>query len=123
MRSRGLRRESRKHAAEATERRDLVERVRRRDGYRCQARDLDVEAMMLALAAGDTDLRRALDRFPRRCDGPLDVHERIPRSAWRAGYLVDDNCLLVCRSHHDWIDDEPDAAHELKLHGYSWEVQ
>lgn len=33
----------------------------------------------------------------------MDVHERIPRSKWAAGYLDVDNCLLVCRAHHDQI--------------------
>jgi hypothetical protein len=55
------------------------------------------------------------------CGGPYDVHEVIPRSAWRDGYLVVSNCIVVCRSHHDWIGDYPDAAHALGLHGYSYE--
>ena len=58
---------------------------------------------------------------PGPCGGPDDVHEIIPRSAWAKGYLVDENCILVCRRHHDWIGDNPAAAHELGLHGFSWE--
>lgn len=96
----GLRAKSAKRQAEEQARRDLVRRVRDRDRT-CRARDL----------------------APGRCSGPLDVHEVIPRSAWRAGYLVDDNCLLVCREHHDWIGDFPDSAHGFGLHGYSWEVR
>lgn len=34
---------------------------------------------------------------------PLDVHEVVRRSRWRAGYLDPSNCLAVCRAHHDWI--------------------
>lgn len=55
-----------------------------------------------------------------RCGGRLDPHEVIPRSAWAGGYLVVSNVLMVCRNHHDWIGDHPDAAHVLGLHGYSW---
>lgn len=56
------------------------------------------------------------------CGGPLDPHERIPRSAWPGGELVLDNVLTVCRAHHRWVDHHPDDAHALGLHGYSWEV-
>lgn len=38
-----------------------------------------------------------------RCAGPLDVHEIIRRSRWSAGYLEPDNCVVLCRSHHDWV--------------------
>lgn len=93
-----MRQMSKKREAERAERAKVREAVRRRDGS-CRARDV----------------------APGRCGGPLDVHEVIPRSAWRAGYLVVDNCLLVCRRHHDWIGAEPDAAHDLGLHGYSYE--
>ena len=37
------------------------------------------------------------------CGGPLDVHEVIPRSKWAAGYLDAENCVLICRAHHDQI--------------------
>ena len=56
-----------------------------------------------------------------RCGGQLDPHEIIPRSAWPGGDLVLDNVVMVCRRHHDWIDDHPAAAHECGLHGFSWE--
>lgn len=56
-----------------------------------------------------------------RCGGPLDVHEIIPRSAWPGGQYVLTNVLLVCRRHHDWIGNFPEAAHEIGLHGFSWE--
>lgn len=55
------------------------------------------------------------------CSVELDVHEIIPRSAWPDGELVADNCVLVCRSHHIWIDYHPEPAHAMGLHGYSWE--
>lgn len=65
-----------------------------------------------------------LKEVPAGCEGKLDVHERIPRSAWPAGDLVVENCLLVCRRHHEWIDAHPgedEAPHLLGFHGYSWE--
>lgn len=55
------------------------------------------------------------------CEGPLDPHEIIPRSAWRDGYLVESNVILVCRNAHRWIDHHPNGAHALGLHRYSWE--
>lgn len=55
------------------------------------------------------------------CHGPLDVHEIIPRSAWPDGELVESNCQLICRRHHEWVDAHPAIAHQIGLHGYSWE--
>lgn len=57
-----------------------------------------------------------------RCRGPHDPHEIIPRSAWRAGIYDRENVIEVCRAHHDWIDHNITAAHELGLHGFSWEI-
>lgn len=99
-RGRAPRRESAKHKAEAQQRRAVVSAAFARDGRRCVAKDI----------------------APGWCDGPLDPHEVIPRSAWRAGYLVLDNVVIVCRAHHDWIGENPDAAHAAGLHGYSWQV-
>lgn len=98
-RGRGLRDESEKHAHERAERDRVVREVRNRDRG-CRAREVVSSP---------------------RCSGPLDVHEIIPRSAWRRGYLDVDNCIVVCRGHHDWIGDNPGAAHDVGLHGYSWE--
>lgn len=81
-------------------RREVVDAARDRDKNRCQAEHLVDEI---------------------RCGGPLDPHEIIPRSAWPAGDLDLDNVTIVCRRHHDWIDDHPAGAHELGLHRFSWE--
>ena len=86
-----------KQSVAQAERDEVVWRVRNRDRT-CQARAV-----------------------PHVCGIPLDVHEIIPRSAWPGGYLDDTNCVLVCRAAHNWIDDHPDEAHDLGLHGYSWE--
>lgn len=59
--------------------------------------------------------------FDVKCGGPLDPHEIIPRSAWADGDVVVDNVVIVCRRHHDWIGDHPQAAHAIGLHGFSWE--
>jgi hypothetical protein len=94
LRSRSTRRD-----LEAARRAVVVERVQRRDRS-C----------------------RATSVMEVSCGGPLDPHEVIPRSAWRGGYLVETNVILVCRNHHRWIDNHPEDAHALGLHGYSWEV-
>lgn len=94
-----LRQQSKRKRAEAGARRRLVARVTERDRS-CRA------ALLVAEIA---------------CNGPLDVHELIQRSLWAAGYLVDENCLLVCRAHHTWIDDNIARAHELGLLKHSWE--
>lgn len=90
---------SKKRKAERLRRAEIVLAARQRDGG-CVGRRLvpDVE-----------------------CRGPLDPHEIIPRSAWRAGYLVLSNVVTCCRGHHDWIHAHEIEAHALGLHGYSWE--
>lgn len=60
-------------------------------------------------------------RAPGRCWHPadadtLDVHELVNRSAWRAGWLVPENCVSLCRRHHDWVTTHPDEAREVGLH-------
>jgi len=103
---------SRRERAKQTERTIVIALVKRRDQV-CQFSN-----RMTALAG----LGLGLDvGVPTDCAGPLDVHEVIPRSAWRDGELVESNCVLVCRRHHHWIDDHPSLAHEMGLHGYSWE--
>lgn len=62
---------------------------------------------------------RAAGIAPGRCWHPsglaLDVHEVIPRGRWRAGYLVAENAVAVCRSHHHWITTHPEEATKLGL--------
>lgn len=49
-----------------------------------------------------------------RCGGPLDGHERLPRS--RGGSILDlSNVITVCRFHHGWIHDHPKEAKSLDL--------
>lgn len=96
---RPLRPVSPRRLAERDERRALVDRVKARDRH-CQG---------------------AAFGMMHRCQGELVVHEVIPRSAWRAGYLVDDNCLLVCWWLNGWIEDHTAEATELGLARWSWE--
>jgi hypothetical protein len=91
---------STRRISEREQRAEVIAAAFARDGYLCRARALVPEVV---------------------CAGPLDPHEVIPRSAWAAGYLVLDNVLSICRSHHAWIDAEPEKAHERGLHAYSWE--
>lgn len=104
-----LRRVSKKRQAQLPARRELIDRIHARDVV-CQFPRYLLRAHLLT------------DGFdPGPCRYPLDVHEIIPRSAWRDGWLHDTNCVLVCRAHHEWIDNYPDEAHEIGLHGYSHE--
>lgn len=91
---------SARREAQVDERARVIFVVYQRDGGRCQA-----EAKVPGI----------------RCDGPLDAHEIIPRSAWRDGYLEPSNVVLVCRQHHQWIDNHPELAHAAGLHGFSYE--
>lgn len=92
---------SERRRAEAPERAAVREIVLVRAGRQCEAIDLVPE-----VSCWHPDGR-----------GALDVHEIVPRSAWRAGYLDPDNCLALCRAHHDWIDHHPERALALGLRG------
>lgn len=50
-----------------------------------------------------------------RCVGPLDAHERLPRSRGGSPYDLA-NILTVCRAHHDWIHGHPKEARDLDLY-------
>jgi len=91
----------------ARQRAKVIEQVR--------ARDCVCQAQPIILIAGLHVTHQIT------CAGPLDVHEVIPRSAWPAGELEVDNCILVCRRHHAWIDANPAAAASIGLHAYSWD--
>lgn len=103
------------------ERARVVDAAWERDRGTCRVVVLVREHLMGRLHATDNldEIMASLRAI--RCGGPLDPHEVIPRSAWAAGYLVLHNVVMICRNHHDWVGDYPDAAHEVGLHGYSWE--
>jgi hypothetical protein len=44
------------------------------------------------------------------CSGHEDVHEICARSVWPDGDLEPDNCVLLCRHHHHWLDSHRDLA-------------
>lgn len=113
-----LPRESAKHKAERPTRQQVVAAAIARDRNECQYhRHL---AAYLEHLLEDISIPTLRPPSP-RCSGPLDPHEVIPRDAWRAGYLVLDNVVMLCRHHHEWVTVNPTEAHKLKLHGYSWE--
>jgi hypothetical protein len=93
-----------RRGGERDKRKEVVAAVLERDGHRCRAAEMGA---------------------PGACWHPvgerLDVHEIIPRSAWRGGYLVASNTVATCRGHHEWISARPTWAHALGLHGYSWD--
>jgi hypothetical protein len=99
---------SRKRAAERPERGKVVAEVLERDGHRCQFWKHHTNA-------------RAGFAAPLGCSVMLDVHEIIPRSVWKVGYLEPSNCVTLCRVHHGFVGDNPNKAHTIGLHGYSWQ--
>lgn len=55
------------------------------------------------------------------CAGRIEVHHIAARSA-RPDLIADsDNMICLCQSHHRWVGDHPNDAHEVGLHRYSWE--
>ena len=99
---------SAKRTADAPARREVVAQVLARDAHACRA-----PAQLLAAGIEDDET------LPARCGGPLDVHERITRASWPAGYLRVDNCLTLCRAHHDWAHDHPQLAYAAVLLAHS----
>lgn len=49
-----------------------------------------------------------------RCAGPLDGHERLPRSRGGSPYDLA-NVITLCRSHHEWVHGHPREAREFDL--------
>lgn len=95
---------STKRLGERAARQAAVLEVIARDGWRC-------------FAVGLLEHRCSFD--PRR--GGIDAHEVIPRSTWPGGHLAASNIRLVCRVAHEWIGANPAKAHDLGLHGWSWD--
>lgn len=82
----------------------------------------DRQATVQAVLARDRGCRAALLVPDVKCWGPLDVHEILTRA--RGGSIIDEeNCIVVCRRHHDWIGQWPARAAELGLTKHSWERQ
>lgn len=90
----------------------------RRDQHQCQFYAFNPCRLHFL---GAIELTHSVSDHPVRCGGPLDAHEIIPRSVWPDGELVASNIIVVCRIHHAWIGDHPKWAHELGLHGFSYE--
>jgi len=109
-----LRPVSPKRRAALPKRAEVRDIVLDRDNWSCQ--------FMNALAASvPTGKTPDLADVPLACGGPLDVHEIIPRSADPTAWLRPEACKTLCRRHHDWVGDHPALAHEIGLHGFSWE--
>ncbi len=60
------------------------------------------------------------EAVPLAHSGPLDVHEKCERSSWAVGWLVPSNCVLLCRIHHQWVDDNRNDAEACGLLIRSW---
>ncbi len=72
-------------------------------------------------------LRRAMYRcsapgaFGIRCAGPIDVHELQSRGVRPGGHLDPDNCIALCRAHHEHVTTHPAQARIAGLRYESWE--
>jgi 5-methylcytosine-specific restriction endonuclease McrA len=99
-----LARIGRKKRSKASARAEVIKRVRRRDRicqfWFCVADALAVWPHGLLLPCLDV----------------LDVHEIVPRSVWPDGDLEVDNCVLLCRRHHEWIDSHREIAEMIGLY-------
>jgi hypothetical protein len=102
-----LARIGRRAKAKASLRATTVNLVRRRD-VRCQF----VYWVMQA------KLDRRIDQLeePLSCSPILDVHELMARSKMRDAELDPDNCVLLCRAHHEWLDRHRDQAQAIGLY-------
>lgn len=100
MRRVPLKQISDKRRREGPEREAVRNEVLARAGWRCQAAALVPDVA---------------------CAGPLDVDEIVLRSGRPGGHLDPANCQALCRAHHRWKDNHPEAAHELGLRRWSWE--
>ena len=55
------------------------------------------------------------------CWGPLDVDEIVLRSQLKDAELIEENCQVLCRKHHQWKHENPSKARELGLYRSAWE--
>ena len=105
---------SAKRLAEHDRRAEVVQIVRERDSW-CRLNPRSVHYPRVQIDA----LMHHGVLFP-LCGGNLDVHEPLTRA--RGGnYLDPDDCVLLCRQHHDWVHDHPRAAEKLGLLRHSWD--
>lgn len=102
---------SAKRLREHGRRAEVVQIVRERDQW-CRLNPRSVHYPRVQVDALQADLPY--------CAGQLDVHEVLTRA--RGGnYLDPDECVLVCRHHHDWIDTHQMEAHALGMLRHSWD--
>ncbi len=89
-----------RRAAQARERRAVVDEALRRANFVCEAEKVWPEI---------------------RCHGGLDAHERVQRSLRPGGELDLDNVVVLCASHHRAVHDHVALAHRRGLLRRSWE--
>jgi hypothetical protein len=98
-----LARIGRKKAGKAGRRATVVEHIRNRD-VSCQFWNFVCANWM------------ELEIVAPPCSGHLDVHEIVPRSVWPDGDLDENNCVLLCRVHHSWLDGDRYLAEQIGLY-------
>lgn len=48
-----------------------------------------------------------------RCWGEIDPHHVLPKG--RGGKDTADNLICLCRAHHDWVHNHPEASYALNF--------
>lgn len=99
MKRRPIRPVSERRLAERNERAAVREQTLSRAGFRCEAPGA----------------------FGLRCAGVLDVHETYPRGSNPGSHLDPSVTMVLCRTHHRYVTDHPQEAHDAGLRHWSWE--
>jgi len=89
-------------------------KVKKRDGNRCQWPGLDYNAVLSMPV--NTIIRTQLVISP--CvsgDKRIDPHHIAPRGRRRDLKYVVENGICLCRTHHDWVHDNPIEAAQIGL--------
>lgn len=90
---------SAKRLAEREQRAAVRETTLRRAGFRCQAPGA----------------------FGLPCYGRLEVHETFPRGPNPGSHLDSTVTMVLCSTHHNFVTDHPQEAHDAGLRHWSWE--
>lgn len=56
-------------------------------------------------------------------DRKPDPHELVRRSQWAEGIYVASNIVPLCRGHHSYYTDHPQAAFDAGLAKHRWEIE
>lgn len=82
---------------------------------------LSLRRELVAKIMAENPVCKAKDMGLGDCWGPLDVDEITLRSQLKDAELIEDNCQVLCRKHHQWKHENPSKARELGLYRSVWE--